>query len=303
MIKPLVDKNQNKLLTECPDSVGIMHADSTRVRQVLFNLLSNATKFTEKGRILLRVARQSEQGKDWIAFSVQDSGIGMTPEQCGKLFQSFTQADASTARKYGGTGLGLAISRRFCRMMGGDITVVSELGKGTTFTARIPAHVVPAENVVEAPETPAPTTAEIKAEADSGSSSTTVVAIDDDPDTRDLLTRILSREGYRVLAASRGEDGIRIAQATRPQLITLDIKLGGMDGYTVLEKLKADSRTANIPVIMISIVSEREKAFAAGATEYLTKPIDAKRLMAMVAELKAKGRNVKRAGAGGAPVA
>jgi signal transduction histidine kinase/ActR/RegA family two-component response regulator len=303
MIKPLVDKNENKLVVDCAPTVGMMHADSTRLRQVLFNLLSNASKFTEKGRVTLRVERESSGGREWIRFAVADTGIGMTPDQCGKLFQSFTQADASTARKYGGTGLGLAISRRFCRMMGGDITVASEVGKGTTFTARIPAKVVPSENVVEAPEAAAPTTAELKAEAASGSSSTTIVAIDDDADTRDLLTRILSREGFRVLAASRGEDGIRIAQATRPQLITLDIKLGGMDGYAVLEKLKADSRTANIPVIMISIVSEREKAFAAGATEYLTKPIDAKRLMAMVAELKAKGRAPRTTGAGGAPVA
>jgi signal transduction histidine kinase/CheY-like chemotaxis protein len=300
MIKPLVDKNSNKLLVECSSTIGMMHADSTRVRQVLFNLLSNASKFTEKGRIMLRVLRQTEAGEDWISFVVQDSGIGLTAEQSAKLFQSFTQADASTGRKYGGTGLGLAICRRFCRMMGGDITVVSELGRGATFTARIPARVVPADHVVEAPEAAAPTTAEIKAEAAS-STGTTVVAIDDDADTRDLLTRILSREGFRVLAASRGEDGIRIAQATRPQLITLDIKLSsGMDGYAVLEKLKADSRTANIPVIMISVISEREKAFAAGATEYLTKPIDGKRLMAMVAELKAnQGRPSRTTGAGG----
>jgi signal transduction histidine kinase/CheY-like chemotaxis protein len=291
MIRPLVDKNQNKLAIECPPGVGTMHADATRVRQVLFNLLSNASKFTEQGRITLRVARAKEDGREWVSFIVQDTGIGMTAEQSAKLFQAFTQADASTGRKYGGTGLGLAICRRFCRMMGGDIGVTSDIGKGTIFTARIPAQVAEAEASVAAASVPeAPTTAELKSQAASGVTAT-VVTIDDDADSRDLLTRILSREGFRVLAASRGEDGIRIAQATRPQLITLDIKLQGMDGYQVLEKLKADPRTAAIPVIMVSVISEREKAFAHGVADYLTKPIDGKRLMAMVAELKlGKGR-------------
>ena len=286
MIKPLVDKNTNQLLTVCPVEVGVMHADATRVRQVLFNLLSNASKFTDKGKILLKVARDTEDGKDWIRFVVQDSGIGMTPEQTAKLFQAFTQADASTGRKYGGTGLGLAICRRFCRMMGGDVTVESTLGKGTTFTVRVPARVVPDEGAAVVPDV-VPSTTEIKAQAASTALGPTVVTIDDDPDTRDLLSRILSREGFRVLAASRGEDGIRIAQATRPQLITLDIKLKGMDGYGVLEKLKADPRTKDIPVIMISVVSEREKAFASGATDYLTKPIDSRRLTTMLAQYKA----------------
>jgi signal transduction histidine kinase/ActR/RegA family two-component response regulator len=286
MIGPLVAKNANTIVTECPPSVGVMHGDATRMRQVLFNLLSNAAKFTEKGRITLRVSRETLEGKEWVRFDVQDTGIGMTPEQAAKLFQSFSQADASTGRKYGGTGLGLAICRRFCRMMGGDVTVASEFGKGTTFTARIPAHVeeTSAETTQEMDRPPS--TAEIRAQAAVPGGGPTVVAIDDDADTRDMLTRILSREGYRVIAAGRGEDGVRIAQATRPQLITLDIKLKGMDGYSVLQKLKSDPRTAEIPVIMISVVSERDKAFAAGAADYLTKPIDGKRLMAMVAALR-----------------
>jgi signal transduction histidine kinase/CheY-like chemotaxis protein len=289
MINPLVAKNSNRLVVECPPDAGVMHADATRLRQVLFNLLSNAAKFTEKGQIALGVARGVEQGKEWVTFSVKDSGIGMTAEQVGKLFQAFTQADASTSRKYGGTGLGLAISRRFCRMMGGDVTVASEYGKGTTFTVRIPAKVVAVPGSDEAPESDA-STAAIKAQAASANAPT-IVAIDDDADTRDLLTRILSREGFRVLAAARGEDGIRIAQATRPALITLDIKLPGMDGWTVLQKLKADPKTAKIPVIMISVESERERATSMGADDYLTKPIDAKRLMTMVADRKAKERS------------
>ena len=296
MIRPLVDKNTNKLVTECPPEIGVIHADATRVRQVLFNLLSNASKFTEKGRITLRVTRGVEGGAEWVHFVVQDTGIGMTPDQSEKLFQAFTQADASTGRKYGGTGLGLAICRRFCRMMGGDVTVASELGRGTTFTARIPVNVVPNDGTVAEAHEPGPSTTQIKAQAAATASGPTVVTIDDDADTRDLLTRILSREGFRVLAASRGEDGVRIAQATRPQLITLDIKLKGMDGWGVLEKLKADPRTRDIPVIMISVVSEREKAFASGATDYLTKPIDARRLTTMLAQYKAGRRPGAAAG-------
>ncbi len=118
-----------------------MRADLTKVRQALFNLLSNACKFTDHGEVSLTAARETADRGDWITFRVSDTGIGMTPEQMGRLFQEFSQADAATTRKYGGTGLGLALSRRLCRMMGGDITVESEPGRGTTFTLRLPVEV------------------------------------------------------------------------------------------------------------------------------------------------------------------
>src|SRR6185503_20017574 len=140
-IAPLIEKNHNVLRVDCPPQVGSMRADVTRVRQVLFNLLSNASKFTEEGQVSLEVAREGEPGDDWITFKVTDSGIGMSEEQLGKLFQAFTQADASTSRKYGGTGLGLVICRRFCQMMGGDVTVHSRLGEGSAFTVRLPSAV------------------------------------------------------------------------------------------------------------------------------------------------------------------
>ena len=141
-VQPLVEKNANILEVHRADDLGTMHADLTKVRQGLFNLLSNASKFTEGGTITLDVVRETVDGADWVTFSVSDTGIGMRPEQMGKLFQAFSQADASTTRRYGGTGLGLVITRRFCQMMGGDITVESELGVGTTFTVRLPAEVV-----------------------------------------------------------------------------------------------------------------------------------------------------------------
>jgi signal transduction histidine kinase/pSer/pThr/pTyr-binding forkhead associated (FHA) protein len=140
-VRPLMKKNNNALLFEPKENLGSMHADVTRVRQVLFNLLSNASKFTKDGKVSLAVDKSNENGSEWITFRVSDTGIGMTSEQVGRLFQAFSQADASTSRKYGGTGLGLVISLRFCQMMGGTITVESEPNSGTVFTVKIPAQV------------------------------------------------------------------------------------------------------------------------------------------------------------------
>ena len=136
VVHPLVGKNDNRLVIDCPVGLGTMHADQTKVRQALFNLLSNASKFTERGTISLTVQRESD---DWLTFAVTDTGIGMTEEQLGRLFEAFSQAEASTRSQYGGTGLGLAISRHFCRLMGGDLTVESVHGQGSTFTVRLPA--------------------------------------------------------------------------------------------------------------------------------------------------------------------
>jgi len=137
-IEPMATKNGNRLVIDCPADLGTMHADQTRFRQSLLNLASNANKFTEKGTVTIAAHPGQEDGRDWITLAVTDTGIGMTPEQMSKLFQEFSQASSTTASKYGGTGLGLVISRRFCQMMGGDITVESESGRGSTFTIRLP---------------------------------------------------------------------------------------------------------------------------------------------------------------------
>ena len=137
-IEPMATKNGNRIVIDCPADLGTIHADQTRFRQALLNLASNANKFTEKGTITITTCQGQENGHDWITLAVTDTGIGMTSEQMGKLFQEFSQASSTTASKYGGTGLGLAISRRFCQMMGGDITVESEPGRGSTFTIRLP---------------------------------------------------------------------------------------------------------------------------------------------------------------------
>jgi signal transduction histidine kinase/CheY-like chemotaxis protein len=271
-VQPMINKNGNQLTLEVAPEIGSMRADVTKVRQALFNLLSNASKFTDKGSITLRARRQ---GAD-LVFDVIDSGIGMTPEQVGRLFQAFAQADASTSKKYGGTGLGLALSRKFCQIMGGDLTVASEAGKGSTFTATIPAQVIEvAEETVPAVSTPA-------AEIPSTGSGPLILVIDDDVTVQDLLRRSLNRDGFRVETAADGATGLARARELRPAMITLDVMMPGMDGWEVLAALKEDPETADIPVIVVSIVDERGLGFSLGAADYLTKPLDFSRLSSVV---------------------
>ncbi len=286
-VQPLVLKNANRLEVSCPADIGPMRADLTKVRQTLFNLLSNASKFTERGVIRLSVERQSVErgraqtpeaprfdastlGRSTITFTVTDTGIGMTAEQMSRLFEAFAQADASTTRKFGGTGLGLAISRKFCRMMGGELTVTSEPGKGSTFTATLPAQVQESKASAE----PAPVFRQPSLVA----RDSTVLVIDDEPNARELIERSLSKEGFRVELAGDGRSGIELAKQIRPQVITLDVMMPGMDGWAVLTALKSDPVTADIPVIMLTIVDEKQIGFALGAADYFTKPIDWGRL-------------------------
>jgi signal transduction histidine kinase/CheY-like chemotaxis protein len=273
VIQPLAAKNANRLAVLCPDEVGTMRADLTKVRQALLNLLSNACKFTDRGTISLAVARAVMDGQDWIEFSVNDTGIGMTPEQLARLFEVFSQADAATTRKYGGTGLGLALSRRLCRMMGGDVTVASEAGRGSTFTILLPALVA---EIVEEPAAPAAPTDRV------ASGVGTVLVIDDEAAVRDLMQRFLAREGFRVVTAAGGEEGLRRARELRPDAITLDVMMPGMDGWAVLSALKADPDLADVPVIMLTIVDDRNLGYALGASDYLTKPIDRDRLVTVL---------------------
>ncbi|HUL22360.1 MAG TPA: response regulator [Thermodesulfobacteriota bacterium] len=272
--EPLIKSNGNTLKVNREAGLISMHADLTKVRQCLLNLISNAAKFTKQGTISIDVNRKRINGTDCIVFSVSDTGIGMTRDQMKRIFEPFSQADASTNRKYGGTGLGLAITKRFCEMMGGDIQVHSEYGKGSTFVMRLPAQVT--ERKVEYPaavETrlaPPPTGA------------TTVLAIGDDPNSCDLLRGFLGKEGIRVETAMNGEDGLRMARELRPDVIALDVMMLGMEGWTVLVNLKSDPELTGIPIIMLTIADDKNKGFAPGACDYMTKPIDRDRLLAML---------------------
>ncbi|MGE5525081.1 MAG: response regulator [Rhodospirillaceae bacterium] len=272
VIQPLAEKKSNRLEVRCDRDAGAMHADVTKVRQILFNLLSNACKFTERGTVTLIVQRRRAEGADVVVFSVRDTGIGMTHEQMGRLFQEFSQADASTTRKYGGTGLGLALSRHLCRMMGGDITVESEPGKGSVFTIRLPARVAGPASAREREEG-------ARAARPNG---TTVLVIDDDPTARDLMKRFLARGGFDAVTARDGEEGLRLAKDLRPDAITLDVMMPHKDGWTVLSALKADPELADIPVVMVTMVDNKHMGYALGAADYLTKPIEADRLVALL---------------------
>jgi hypothetical protein len=280
-IRPLAERNENVLRVTCADDVRKMRADLTRLRQVLLNLVSNGLKFTEKGVVSLQVDRIAVNSAPWLRFRVRDTGIGMTPEQLGKLFRAFTQADVSTTRRYGGTGLGLVISRQLCQMMGGEVTVESEAGVGSTFTVLLPSQMETAEDVSAPP--PQPTLFDVKAEAPGGQM---VLVIDDDRLVRDLLRRFLEKEGFRVALAANGEEGLRHVRELRPSLITLDVVMPGMDGWAVLRALKNDPNAAPIPVLMITIVDNPQLGFSLGAAEYLTKPIDWRRLSTALAKYR-----------------
>jgi signal transduction histidine kinase/DNA-binding response OmpR family regulator len=275
---PLVQKNANVLVVNYPDDVGNIHADLTKVRQCLLNLVSNATKFTNKGKISIDVERLNRNGTELVHIQVRDTGIGMTKEQMGKLFQAFSQADASTTRNYGGTGLGLAISKRFCQMMGGDITVTSEPGVGSTFTMQLPI-VVEEQQSQKAIEGREPKTTET---ADPAEDAPSVLVIDDDATFVELLQRILSKEGYRVMTALGAKEGLELARGFRPDVITLDVMMPGMDGWSVLTALKSDPATTNIPVVMLSMVDDKGLGDALGVTEYLVKPVEKDRLLSVL---------------------
>jgi CheY-like chemotaxis protein/anti-sigma regulatory factor (Ser/Thr protein kinase) len=276
----MVEKNANTLHIERAPDLGAMHADEIKVRQGLFNLLSNAAKFTQEGNITLDARRELMDGSEWIVFRVADTGIGMSPEQILKLFQNFTQADASTTRKFGGTGLGLALTRRFCQMMGGDVTVHSVPGEGSVFTIKLPAIVSEAR-----PEAAAVAAGAVLASPDNGDGTeplppeeSCVLVIDDDPVQRDLMQRFLSKEGFCVRTAAGGEAGLRLARQLRPVAITLDVMMPDMDGWSVLSALKDDAALSDIPVIMLTMVDDPERGFTLGAAEYATKPVDRERL-------------------------
>jgi len=272
-VQPLLEANGNTLQMACEDDLGRIYADQTKVRQILFNLLSNACKFTKGGCITLRCARINADGGTALLLQVSDTGIGMTPEQVAKLYQPFSQADSSTTRRFGGTGLGLAITRHFCTMMGGEISVESQPDVGTTFSVRLPVIVAdesaPPPPVGEVPVLPHP-------------GSNTVLVIDDDPAVRDLLERFLSKEGFRVHTAADGEDGVRLARALRPAVITLDVLLPRMDGWAVITALKADPELADIPVIMLTMVDNQDLGFALGTADYLVKPVERERLLVVL---------------------
>jgi signal transduction histidine kinase/DNA-binding response OmpR family regulator/putative methionine-R-sulfoxide reductase with GAF domain len=251
------------------ESLNIIYSDQDKIRQIVLNLLSNAAKFTPAGRILLAANRDG----DHLRIAVADTGIGISAEALPHIFKEFQQADTSTTRQYGGTGLGLSISRNLARLLGGDITVESELGKGSTFTLIIPAQ-YRAKSLP--PDVSMPTVQEPASvpEAAPVSAAQSVLVIDDDPDAVYLLQESLNRQEFEITGTRHGRDGLRLARERRPQAILLDVLMPGMDGWQVLHDLKEDPITARIPVILLTIVDKKALGFRLGAAAYLLKPLD-----------------------------
>jgi signal transduction histidine kinase/CheY-like chemotaxis protein len=274
-IAPLVAKNSNALSIEAGAELGVMQSDQTKIRQSLFNLLSNACKFTRDGVITLAVQRLSGEQGDLIRFAVADSGIGMSEQQLGRLFQAFAQADATTSRNYGGTGLGLAITRHFSRMLGGDITVDSKPGKGSTFTMTVPAELKPMQDKVAA------------GDATAGAiPAATILVIDDEKPARDMIGSALADQGYSVIAARGGRDGLKLARERRPDAIILDVIMPDLDGWAVLRSLKSDAELADIPVILVTVLGDRDLGLALGAADHLTKPVAPDELARVLARVR-----------------
>jgi signal transduction histidine kinase/DNA-binding NarL/FixJ family response regulator len=278
-LQPAAAKNGNAIKVRVAKNVGTMRADVTKVRQILFNLLSNACKFTDHGTVSVDVDQHGASGQDWLRFRVTDTGIGISDKQKGKLFHEFAQADASIARKYGGTGLGLAITHRFVQLMKGRISVESEPGKGAVFTVDLPTHVV-----AEVPEP-----ARLGGVNDTATSfpepkkhQDTILVIDDDASVRELMSRFLGKLNFRVVAAASGEEGLRLARQVDPLVITLDVVMPDCDGWSVLRKLKADPFLVDIPVIMVTIVDNEAMGLDLGASNYLIKPVDRDRLAVLI---------------------
>nr|WP_295887164.1 ATP-binding protein [uncultured Devosia sp.] len=307
--RPLVAKNTNSFTVERGPNLGTMRADVTKLRQAIFNLLSNAAKFTHNGQITLVVRRNG----DWMEIAVVDTGIGISPEQQKVLFSNFSQASSKIAAVYGGTGLGLSLSQNLCRLMGGRIEIESELGKGSRFTIRLPAQAEHTSHDTGASPLPLrprqSTEVSIHAEhehdaavAETERAPTTLHAanpdqrprllvVDDDRNFLEIAERLFAREGYTPICTDAPQSALQIARTAKPTAIFLDILMPGFDGWDVLAALKADPITADIPVFMISILSERSKALAAGADGIVMKPFDGSKVKAALAGLKAtRGR-------------
>jgi signal transduction histidine kinase/CheY-like chemotaxis protein/HAMP domain-containing protein len=282
IIAPLVAKNGNKLELRLADHLGSMRTDRTKVKQCLLNVLSNASKFTQDGKLTVGVERLGTD-RSIVQMTISDTGIGMSEEQLGRLFQAFSQADASTTKKFGGTGLGLAITRHFCRLLGGDVTVASRVGEGSTFTIVLPDQALqpdqstaPAEAALELPRANS---------ADAAGAVVTVLVVDDDPAARDLLTTNLGREGYRTVQARGGDEALELARKLHPDAITLDVLMPKKDGWAVLAALKADPDLCDIPVIMVTVAPDRGIGLSLGAAEVMTKPVDRAELTALMRQL------------------
>ncbi len=313
--RPMVVKNTNQFIVERGKNLGTIDADATKLRQAVLNLMSNAAKFTQNGKVTLSVERENHDDQDWVIIKVADTGVGISQDQQGKLFSNFQQANAAIAAKFGGTGLGLSLSQNLCQLMKGNITVESEKGHGACFTIKLPAVQV-GGNVMErmsdrnkAVSKPAVSEAaitEAKASFDgndtddlsedemdmitpapmarSANSEKTIVVIDDDHSVLELAERVLTKEGFKTVLVDNGQTGLQIVRTTKPAFVILDIMLPGSDGWNLLREIRADRNCAGTKVLMLSVLDERHRAYRDGADGFIAKPLDRDRLIKVIEE-------------------
>lgn len=273
-IRPIAEQNGNVIIVAEDDGVSEAHTDAMKLRQCVLNLLSNAAKFTRNGRIEVTTDRRLCNGVDQLFITVRDSGIGMSKEHMSRLFQPFVQADPSITQQYGGTGLGLTITRRLAQLLGGDVTVTSTLGEGAAFTLHVPLDFKDASAALGA----AAKVDDVQGAAD----APLVIVIEDEPDARELAARALTRAGFAVQGVGGGEAGLALVRAKKPALVLLDIFLPDRSGWRVLQSLKQDPLTQDVPVVVLSVNEDRAHALALGAAEHMVKPADRDRIAATV---------------------
>ncbi len=267
--KGLVEKNGNTFIIEVDPDIEQFDSDYVKLKQCLLNLLSNASKFTHNGEIGLNISRDIQH----IQFVVSDTGIGIAEQKFDALFDEFTQADDTTTKKYGGTGLGLAITKRFVQLMGGEIDVQSEPGKGSEFTIHLPLEPDQALDTKKREENKS---------SDVDPKGKPILVIEDDDNASELIKRIFKKEGYEVITAKNGVEGLKLAKKFNPYLITLDLMIPNKNGWTVLSELKNDPQLNDIPVIIISVLDNLNHAYTMKAEEYLTKPVKKDQLLKVV---------------------
>jgi signal transduction histidine kinase/DNA-binding response OmpR family regulator len=281
----LASQNGNTLQIDDHVQPVMIVTDQTRFRQIFANLISNACKFTDNGAVTVSVEELRRNQQPWLRFSVRDSGIGMTGEQLASVFEAFVQADSSTTKKYGGSGLGLSLCREFAKLLGGSIEASSTPGSGSEFRVELPVDAtplaMPADDSTGTAVAPQPA---------AQASHATVLVIDDDADARDLTTRALQHEGYEVIQAEGGNQGLRMAREHRPDLIVLDLLMPEVDGWAVLSVLKDDPETRDIPVVLQSMLDARNEGMLRGAAEFLDKPVDRRRLAETLERLSPRDR-------------
>ncbi|MBP6689445.1 MAG: response regulator [Hyphomonadaceae bacterium] len=273
-VRPIATGNGNEITISGTPFGGDVNTDSMKLRQCVLNLLSNAAKFTKNGAIDVTFERKLYNGVEQVFITVRDTGIGMSKEHVSRLFQPFVQADPSITQQYGGTGLGLTITRRLSQLLGGNVTVKSALGEGSAFTLHVPVDFGDAAAALGA----AAKVDEVQGHED----APLVIVIEDEADARELAARALTRAGFAVQGVGGGEAGLALARAKAPALVLLDIFLPDRSGWRVLQSLKHDPKTQDIPVVVLSVNEDRAHALALGAAEHIVKPADRDMLAATV---------------------